>query len=164
VGPYDLFWRGGNEGGTTKVRKNSDNVADGANLCSSDVRLAAGIPLSISAIYSYSSTKNVGAILLTSAPITHERYFYATPFKKWVSQNASAIITTCPDVKDHDLWVVTSTFSTKKCAVNVWNSRGTSLKVGFTADIGEVGKAGASVNWFRSQTDGGWSEYSAQVS
>ena len=105
----------------------------------------------------------MGAILLTSAPITYEGYFHANSFKEWVSQNALAIVTSWPEVKDHDLWVVTSTFSTKRCAINMWNSHGKGVKVGFTSDIWGIGNAGPSGDWFRNETDEGWSEYSTTV-
>jgi hypothetical protein len=117
----------------------------------------------VSAVYSYSTTKDAGAILLTSAPITYERYFHASLFKKWVEKNALAILAGWPEVKEHDLWVVTSTFSTKKCAINMWNSHGKGVKVGFTADVLGIGNAGPSGDWLRSQTDEGWSEYSTKV-
>lgn len=127
-----------------------------------DLGLASGIPLTVSAVYSYSTTKDVGAILLTSAPITYERYFHSNIFKKWVQKNALAILAGWPEVKDHDLWIVTSTFSTKKCAINMWNSHSQGIKVGFTSDIWGIGNAGPSADWVRSQTDEGWAEYSTK--
>lgn len=117
----------------------------------------------MSAVYAYSTTKVTGAILLTSAPITYERYFHASLFKNWVKQNALAILAGWPEVKKHDLWVVTSTFSTKKCAINMWNGHGKGVKVGFTSDVLGIGSAGPSGDWLRSQTDEGWSEYSTKV-
>ncbi|KAF9554917.1 hypothetical protein CPC08DRAFT_151930 [Agrocybe pediades] len=124
---------------------------------------APGIPVSASAVYSYSTDKNVGAVLLTSSPITHTHYYHASPFKNWCKKNALAILQRWPEVKEHGIWVVTSTHSTKKCAINMWSGRGRGFKVGFDADVAGIGKAGPNGEWYRSQTDEGWGEYTTEV-
>ncbi|KAF9483645.1 hypothetical protein BDN70DRAFT_958120 [Pholiota conissans] len=121
------------------------------------------IPVTASAVYSYQVDQDVGAILLTSAPVTHERYYYATPFKNWLAQNATVLLTRWRDeVKENGIWIITSTFSTKKCAINMWTKRGRGIKVGFSADVMGAGNIGPGVDWYRSHTDEGWGEYSAE--
>lgn len=125
---------------------------------------ATGIPITVSSVYAYSTDHDVGGVLLTSPPITQQRYYHASPFKKWVKQNALKIIQRWPEVQDHGVWIVSSTHATKKCAINMWKSRGRGFKVGFSVDAMGAGGAGAGGEWYRSQTDEGWGEYTAGVS
>lgn len=66
-------------------------------------------------------------------------------------------------MKEYGIWIVTSTHATKKCAINMWTRRGRGLKVGFAAEVAGIGKAGPSGEWYRSQTDEGWGEYTTEV-
>ena len=122
-----------------------------------------GIPVTASAVYSYSTDSTLGAILLTSPPITHERYYHGSAFKNWVKKNASAIFQHWPEVKKHDLWIITSTYATKKCAINMSYKGKRSFNVGFSAKAIGVGEAGPSGEWHRDQEDEGWNEYTAEV-
>ncbi|KAF9523335.1 hypothetical protein CPB83DRAFT_863086 [Crepidotus variabilis] len=119
-----------------------------------------GIPVNASAIYEYSSSKDIGAILLTTPPITHDRFYFSTPFKNWVKKNAQAILKNYPDVQEHQLWVVTSVYMTKSCAINMWNGHDKNFTVGFSVDAMGAGEAGTGFEWHHSQKDEGWSEYS----
>ncbi|KDR73009.1 hypothetical protein GALMADRAFT_252413 [Galerina marginata CBS 339.88] len=123
---------------------------------------ALGIPITVSAVYSYSVDKDIGAILLTSPRITYERYYHSSPFKRWCKENAPTILRRWPEVKTHGLWIITSTHSTKKCAINMWDARGRRLKVGFDAEVAGLGKAGPNGSWYRSQSDEGWGEYTTE--
>jgi len=113
-----------------------------------------GIPPD-SSIYAYSTDHVVGGVLLTSPPITHQRYYYVSPLKKWVKQNAVKILQRWPEVQDHGLWIVNSTHATKKCAIKMWKNR-ERFEVGFSTDGGG--------DWYIRQTDEGWGEYTAEVS
>lgn len=124
---------------------------------------ATGIPVTVSAVYSYSVEKDAGAVLLTTPPITHDHYYHTSPFKNWCKKNALTLLRQWPEVKRQGLWIITSTYATKKCAINMWTTRGRGFKVGFDADVMGVGKAGPSGEWYRSQTDEGWGEYTPEV-
>jgi hypothetical protein len=122
-----------------------------------------GIPVTASAAYSYSTESTVGAILLTTPPITHERYYHESTFKNWVKKNASVIFQGWPEVKKHDLWIITSTYATKKCAINMSYKGKRCFNVGFSAKVVGIGEAGPSGEWHRDQADEGWVEYTAEV-
>ena len=122
-----------------------------------------GIPVTASAAYSYSTGSTIGAILLTTPPITHERYYHGMTLKNWVKKNASAIFQGWPEVKKHDLWIITSTYATKKCAINMSYNGKRCFNVGFSAKAIGVGEAGPSGEWHRDQADEGWGEYTAEV-
>ncbi len=86
------------------------------------------------------------------------------PLKNWVKKNATKIIKCWPEVKEHKLWVVTSTYSTKKCALNMWKGKRVSCKVGFSIDAPGGAVASVGGEWYQSQKDEGWAEYSMEVS
>ena len=132
-------------------------------LYTSDPSSFLGIPVTASAAYSYSTDSTLGAILLTTPPITHERYYHGTAFKNWVKKNAAVILQRWPEVKKHDLWIVTSTYATKKCAINMCYDGKRSFNVGFVAKAIGIGEAGPSGEWHRDQADEGWGEYTAEV-
>ena len=114
-------------------------------------------------MFSYSTDKDDGAILLTAPPITFERYYHSTPFKNWCKENALTILKNWEEVKDYGLWVITSVHSTKKCAINLWRTRRKEFKVGFDANIASLGQLGPNGDWHLSQTDEGWGEYTTDV-
>jgi len=122
-----------------------------------------GIPVGVSTVFSYSVDKDVGALLLTKAPIVHEHYYHMSPFKNWCRANSFAILSRWPEVKTHGLWIVTSVYTTKKCAINMWSAHGKTIEVGFSADATGIGSIGPSGEWSRSRTDEGWGEYMAKV-
>lgn len=105
----------------------------------------------------------MGAILLTASPITNDRFYHKSPFKNWVKKNAAKIIERWPEVKDYQLWIVTSTYSTKKCAINMWKGQQIRFKIGFSIDVPGGAAASAGGEWYRDQKDEGWSEYSMGV-
>jgi len=120
-----------------------------------------GIPVTVSTVYSYSTNSALGAVLFTSSPVTHERYYHESPFKNWVKKNAAVIFQRWPEVKKHGLWIITSTYATKKCAINMCYNGGRGFKVGFSAKA-VMGEAGPSGEWHRDQADEGWGEYTAK--
>ncbi|PPR07967.1 hypothetical protein CVT24_002646 [Panaeolus cyanescens] len=121
--------------------------------------VAPGIPVNVSTVFKYTSDLDTGAILLTESPITHERFYHESPFKNWIKKNSLNILKIWPEVRTYGLWVVTSTFATQRCAINLWSKKGQGLHVGFSADVAGLGEVGPEGEWYRSQTDEGWVEY-----
>ena len=123
-----------------------------------------GIPANISSVFEYSSDKDSGAVLLTSPPIIHDRlYHYTESFKDWMKKNGTTILQEWPEVRYNTLWIVVSTYSTKKCAINLWNGSGCRFNVGLTADVPGLATASAGMDWYVIRKDEGWSEYSMPV-
>ncbi|KDR73010.1 hypothetical protein GALMADRAFT_101440 [Galerina marginata CBS 339.88] len=127
-----------------------------------DPGLAIAIPVTVSAIYSYSVDADVGGILLTSSPVTHEHYYHSSPFKNWSKKNAQVILRRWPEVKKHGMWLVTSTYAAKKCAINMTVAKGRGFKVGFAAEAMGLGKLVPCGEWRRSHMDEGWGEYTTE--
>jgi hypothetical protein len=85
------------------------------------------------------------------------------PFLKWLEKNAAVIVRNHPEVKKHGLWIVTSTCSTSKCALNAWTSKSKEVAVGFSGTMSQM--AGLEVNgsWYTSSDDGGWNYFEQKV-
>ena len=125
----------------------------------SDSALATALPVNLSAAYAYSTEKANGAVLLTAPAVVHERYYFESHFKKWVKENAKILMQKRPEVKDYGFWIVTSTFATKLCEINMWKTGGKGVKVGFAAKALGVGEAGPSGEWRHGGKEDGWNEY-----
>lgn len=118
--------------------------------------LAAALPVDLGAWYNFSSVREGGAVLLTKAPVRHERFYYESPFKAWVRQNAVNVVTKRKEVLESGLWIVTSTWTTDECAINVWNGVGKGVNVGFKTGVVEIGELAPSGEWWENGSDGGW--------
>lgn len=121
--------------------------------------MAAALPVAASGTYSFSANKAEGAVLLTVPPVVHERYYFESPFKNWVKKNAAAILKRRPEVKEYGLWIVTSTYATKACAINMWKEGGYRVEIGFLARAVGIGELGPSGKWMKDQRLEGWNEY-----
>lgn len=68
-----------------------------------------GVPLGLGACFRFESEASCGAILMTSDPVVHERFYHESPFKRWVVANAKRLLAEREELKEYELWVVTST-------------------------------------------------------
>jgi hypothetical protein len=123
-----------------------------------------GIPVSAGAVWKYNSSTDFGAILMTTPPVTREMINHEDPYERWCQKNAKTILKLRPEVKDHGMWIVTKTHSTKYCSLNVWKSKQKDVHVGFSAKVAEGGDLKASGGWFENSSDGGWNHYKSKVS
>jgi hypothetical protein len=98
---------------------------------------------------------------MTSPPVVHQRYLYESPFRQWVQENALQIIEKRPEVTQHGLWVVTSTYGTKQCSLNVWTGKQKETMIGFTVGDVSGAEAGPAAQWYEAASDSDWSRYSA---
>ncbi|KAF8896882.1 hypothetical protein CPB84DRAFT_1681939 [Gymnopilus junonius] len=142
----------------------SSNIKATKASISGGVAPATGIPVTAAVVYSYAVDREVGAVLLTSSPVSHEHYIGTTPFTNWCKKNARIILKRWPEIKERSLWIITSTYSTKKCAINLSRSGGRGLQVGFNVDVSAFGQAGSGGEWYRNKMDQGWAEYTTEVS
>ncbi|KAF5557909.1 hypothetical protein FNAPI_5282 [Fusarium napiforme] len=58
---------------------------------------AAALPFDVSACFRFQADKNHGAVLLTSGPVVHERYYHKEPLLQWMKQNAKSIVKSYPE-------------------------------------------------------------------
>lgn len=113
-------------------------------------------PIDISAQWSFQSSSRDGAILLTSGPVVHDRYYHREPFLQWMRLNADQLRKLYPEVKEHGVWVVTSTWTAKEAAINCWNDSGKAVKVGFALKALEIGEVAPKGRWVHQGFAAGW--------
>lgn len=118
--------------------------------------LAAVLPVDLGAWYNFTAIKEGGAVLLTKAPVRHERFYYESPFKAWVRDNAAGLVAKREEVLEFGLWIVTSTWTTDECAINVWNGVGKGVNVGFKTGVVEIGELAPAGEWWEDGSDAGW--------
>jgi hypothetical protein len=117
---------------------------------------AAGTPISLSSHFRFESEESSGAVLVTSAPIVHERFYHETPFKAWVVANAGRLLAERSELRKCALWVVTSTWAAEEVAVNCWRNCRKAVDVGFQVGVVEVGEVAPTGSWVDCGAAAGW--------
>lgn len=107
-----------------------------------DPALATVLPADLSAHFTYSNSTAGGALLLTTPPITRQRYYHETPFKRWVQDNAASLIHRREEIATYGLWIVCSTHATRDCAIHLWDEKSRKVDVGFDVGVDGVGELG----------------------
>ncbi|KAK0390649.1 hypothetical protein NLU13_0153 [Sarocladium strictum] len=115
-----------------------------------------GVPLAAGTCFRFETGSSAGAVLLTNGPVTHRRYFHEAPFKKWVAENAKAILHERPEVAEYGLWVVTSTWTASEAALNCWSSERRAVDVGFNVQVVEIGELAPKGQWKHAGSADGW--------
>lgn len=115
-----------------------------------------GVPLEAGSCFRIESSESEGAALLVDGVATHHRYHYEAPFKEWIKENAKSILKERPEVKDHDLWVVTSTWSAAEASINCWSGTNKSVDIGINAKVAEIGEVAPNVGWHHAGESEGW--------
>ncbi|KAF4344802.1 hypothetical protein FBEOM_1232 [Fusarium beomiforme] len=117
---------------------------------------AAALPFDISACFRFQSDKNHGAILLTNGPVVYERFYHKEPLLRWMKQNAKSLLKSYPEIKDHGLWIITSTWTAKDASVNCWNSKDKFIDVGFSTTALEFGEVAPKGSYLHGGSAEGW--------
>jgi hypothetical protein len=147
--PSESFTWGPKISSSTKALKSSLDVG-----LSSLVTTA--IPADLGAWYKFESTRDGGAVLLTKGEIKHERFYYESPFKQWVRDNAVRLIQERPEILEQGFWIVTSTWSVERAALNCWKENGRTVGVGFKAGVVGIGEVAPSGEWVTGGGSEGW--------
>jgi hypothetical protein len=116
----------------------------------------AGVPADASMLLTYSHSSDFGAVLLCPGDILNEGYRQKSPFRKWASENAKNILECCPDVKQHGLFVVTSTWLTTDVSTTAWRDPSKQINIGVKIGVPGIGKLGPSYEYYRAQSSGSW--------
>ncbi|KAJ6002594.1 hypothetical protein N7451_005141 [Penicillium sp. IBT 35674x] len=118
--------------------------------------IPAGIPVDIGALYRYSNNDGFGAILMTESPVIRDLIYGTTTFRLWCKENSEAILQKWPDVREHGLVIVTSTYRTRLAKVNAWAQQGKEISVGFRGGVVGIGEIAPSSTWYTSHEEAGW--------
>jgi len=142
--------------------KCSDHVMEHREKLKAEMAIP-GIPTNVNVFCKYASTDRFGAVLLTTPPVVKSVYYHDMPFLKWFKTNAATIVRNHPEVKQHGLWIVTSTYSTSKCALNAWTSKSKEVAVGFSGTMSQMAGLDVKGSWYTSSDDGGWNYFEQKV-
>ena len=115
-----------------------------------------GLPVGCTTAFKYHSSRDFGAILLCEAEVLEERYFHESPFRKWLKTNLETILKKVEDVREHGVYIVTKTFSTNKCSINVWTEKSNEVIIGVGAKVPSVAGADVSGGWSRGHSSSSW--------
>lgn len=99
---------------------------------------------------------------MTASPITKRGFFHERLFADWVYQNTIQLTKTHSELLEHDLWIVTTTFSTKHCAHIVWSDHSKRVRIGFGAKVAGVGGMGPAGTFFEEENDDAWEKYGSE--
>jgi hypothetical protein len=67
------------------------------------------------------------------------------------------------EIKEHGLWIVTQIYSTKTAYLAVLDSSKKSREIGFTAEVGGIGKVNPHSGWSTNSSNCGWTKYESKV-
>lgn len=117
---------------------------------------AAGIPASCSMWWEFEAMADFGAVLICPHPLRKEGFYESTDWEDWARQNARAIIKHKKQVKEHPLWIVTTTYTTKQALINVWEDKDNKVSIGFSVGIDGIADLSPSVAFARSSSGSNW--------
>jgi hypothetical protein len=99
---------------------------------------------------------------MTKPFVFRDAVYHEAPYIKWVAENAAALLSKRPEIKEHGLWIVTSTYSTQLCMFNVWSAIDKKISLGFKVSAVNVGEIGPHGEWYEASSDEGWIRYESK--
>jgi hypothetical protein len=85
---------------------------------------------------SFESESEEGAVLTTETPVRRECIDDEASALQWMADNTTEMLRRHKNViKKHGIWIVTKTYSTRRCAVAVMTSKSSTVQIGLAADI-----------------------------
>ena len=90
------------------------------------------LPASVLAALKYTSSSDLGAILMTDSPVEKKPYLYKSPLNDWVRASSRQLLQTREmEIKEYGLWIIRWTYSTSKASINAWVGTDKRVVVGF---------------------------------
>ncbi|KAK0671983.1 hypothetical protein QBC41DRAFT_384058 [Cercophora samala] len=119
----------------------------------------ANIPATFSCAYKYELKGEFGAILLCNDPVEKRSFALKDPFSAWANKNAKDLLRKFPDIKKSGgFYVITSTIAARDIRITTWNTKGTSVVIGASAQIDNVTKIDASTEFYVGEAATEWHE------
>jgi hypothetical protein len=99
-----------------------------------------------------------GGLMVTDSRVTHNQL---TPSacenaKVWFEENAESILLDRKITKEKGIWVVTKTYTAKRRAVALLQTKGSSVVFGVNADLYAIGKIAPEQSWWNSINEQVW--------
>lgn len=88
-------------------------------------------PIEPSATLSFTCEGNEGAVLTTESPVLRHRIGDESAAMQWVTDNSPEIMRQYrPIVERHGIWIVTKTYTSRRCGVAVMSSKSSKVEIG----------------------------------
>ncbi|KAK8036594.1 hypothetical protein PG991_001731 [Apiospora marii] len=85
---------------------------------------------------SFESVDDQSAILATENPVLRHRVDDEKAVLQWMTANAPKVLESHkPIMKRHGVWVITKTYTSRRCAVAVLSGRSSAITIGLSADV-----------------------------
>jgi len=117
------------------------------------------LPVGAGATISYKTGSGKGAVLLTDREaICHEAGPPAI-FLDWMQQNTSRLISDHKDTTTYGVWIITKTYSVKRCALTVPTSKESEAKVSLDFHAANVATVTLTASWWNENSSQAWNIY-----
>ncbi|ROW02602.1 hypothetical protein VPNG_07838 [Cytospora leucostoma] len=92
-------------------------------------------PIEASASVLFKTESENGAVLTSESPVTRHAIGEERSAVQWMVDNKSEMLRLHGDVfKRHGIWIITKTYSTRRCAIAVMTARSSSVEISLDAD------------------------------
>lgn len=126
--------------------------------------LAAGFPAEVQMSLEFKSEKRFGAVLHCAQPVVEHGFYHREAFVQWAKANAQALLSYCPDIKQHGVWVVVSTFETPEVDICAWSGKAKTVSMGFKLAVPAAGEIGPSGEFVKGGSASAWNHDCLNVS
>ncbi|KAH8773371.1 ankyrin repeat-containing domain protein [Hyaloscypha sp. PMI_1271] len=128
-----------------------------------DVPIPTQIPAKASVDGSYHLNTDFGAVLITHGPVIRSKINRERIFEDWAKKNEEVFLKYRKEVQKHGVWIVTSTYSTKKLSLNVWQGREKTVKLSFSVGVQGIANLEPSIEFEEGSHDDGWTHYEGKA-
>lgn len=93
-------------------------------------------PVEADVTLSFENEQDHGAVLATESPVLRHRIENEAAALQWMTDNTAEMLSRHqPIIKRHGVWVVTKTYTTRRCAVAIMTSKSSTVEIGLGANI-----------------------------
>ncbi|KAK5997434.1 hypothetical protein PT974_02790 [Cladobotryum mycophilum] len=111
----------------------------------------AAVPIKASVRMSFESKNDVGAVLTTESPVWKHQMGHESSAVQWMANNTPEVIRRYRSIiKRHGIWIVTKTYSTRRCGIAIMTGKSSTVEIGLEAGVQGVSTLAPKSSWSRS--------------
>ncbi|KAL5584352.1 hypothetical protein FOVSG1_013741 [Fusarium oxysporum f. sp. vasinfectum] len=99
------------------------------------VPILAQTPINVGTDNAYRNSNTLGAVLVMKNPVVRSSIDDGDFLDRWFKENQRLFPEIRSAVREYGVWLVTTTYTTKEIALNVWQDKDKVVKLGFSAGI-----------------------------
>ncbi|EXL98768.1 ankyrin repeat-containing domain protein [Fusarium oxysporum II5] len=97
--------------------------------------ILAQTPINVGTDNAYRNSNTLGAVLVMKNPVVRSSIEDGDFLDRWFKENQRLFPEIRSAVREHGVWLVTTTYTTEEIALNVWQDKDKVVKLGFSAGI-----------------------------